>query len=98
MALAWFRRKVHQFWEGLFLDFGRYFRIVAVEACRPSLASSSRMRGLPQVGLAAHIRRIAETLASFAELLGRLSKTREDVKTWFEFGELDDYVSFGGRA
>ena len=40
----------------------------------------------------------AETLAFFAELLGRLSKTREDVKTWFEFGELDDYVSFGGKA
>jgi len=35
----------------------------------------------------------AETLASFAEHLGRLSKTREDVKTLFEFGELDDYVS-----
>src|SRR5712692_3099289 len=40
----------------------------------------------------------AETLAFFAEYLGRLSKTREDVKTLFEFGELDDYVSFGGRA
>ena len=39
-----------------------------------------------------------ETLAFFAEHLGRLSKTREDVKTWFEFGELDDYVSFGGKA
>ena len=40
----------------------------------------------------------AETLAFFAERLGRLSKTREDVKTFFEFGELDDYVSFGGKA
>lgn len=40
----------------------------------------------------------AETLAFFAEQLGRLSKTREDVETWFEFGELDDYVSFGGKA
>jgi hypothetical protein len=40
----------------------------------------------------------AETLAFFAESLGRLSKTREDVKTLFEFGELDDYVSFGGKA
>jgi Domain of unknown function (DUF5069) len=39
----------------------------------------------------------AETLAFFAEELGRLSKT-EDVKTWFEFGELDDYVSFGGKT
>ena len=40
----------------------------------------------------------AETLAFFGESLGRLSKTREDIKTWFEFGELDDYVSFGGKA
>ena len=40
----------------------------------------------------------AETLAFFVEHLGRLSKTREDVKTRFEFGELDDYVSFGGKA
>jgi len=40
----------------------------------------------------------AETLAFFAESLGRLSKTRQDVRTWFEFGELDDYVSFGGKA
>ena len=40
----------------------------------------------------------AETLAFFAEHLGRLSKTREDVKTSFELGELDDYVSFGGKA
>ena len=40
----------------------------------------------------------AETLAFFAEYLGLLSKTREDVKTLFEFGELDDYVSFGGKA
>jgi hypothetical protein len=38
------------------------------------------------------------TLAFFAEHLGRLSKTREDVKTLFAFGELDDYVSFGGKA
>src|SRR5882672_2467394 len=36
----------------------------------------------------------AETLAFFAEYLGRLSKTREDVKTWFEAIELDDYASF----
>jgi len=40
----------------------------------------------------------AETLAFFAEHLGRLSKTREDIKTFFEFGELDDHVSFGGKA
>ena len=40
----------------------------------------------------------AETLAFFAEYLGHHSKTREDVKTWFEAIELDDYASFGGKA
>jgi len=40
----------------------------------------------------------AETLALFAEYVGQLSKTREDVKTWFEAIELDDHASFGGKA
>src|SRR5258706_516039 len=40
----------------------------------------------------------AETLALFAEYLGKFSKTREDVKTWFEAIELDDYASFGGKT
>jgi len=40
----------------------------------------------------------AETLALFAGYLGQLSKTREDVNTWFEAIELDDYASFGGNA
>ena len=40
----------------------------------------------------------AESLAAFAEYVGRISKTREDIKTMFELGELDDYVSFGGKA
>ncbi len=40
----------------------------------------------------------AETLALFAGYLGQLSKAREDVKTWFEAIELDDYASFGGNA
>jgi hypothetical protein len=39
----------------------------------------------------------AETLAFFAEYLGRLSKTREDVKTLFEFGELDDMLALEGK-
>ena len=40
----------------------------------------------------------AETLASFAEYLGQHSKTREDIKTWFEAIELDDYASFRGKV
>jgi hypothetical protein len=39
-----------------------------------------------------------ETLALFSAYLGQHSKTREDVKTWFEAIELDDYASFGGIA
>src|SRR5271163_4853005 len=40
----------------------------------------------------------AETLELFAEYVGKFSKTREDIKTWFDAIELDDYVSFGGKA
>jgi hypothetical protein len=40
----------------------------------------------------------AETLEFFAKYVGSSSKIREDVKTWFEVLELDDYVSFGGKA
>jgi len=40
----------------------------------------------------------AETLTLFANYLGKFSKTREDVKTWLEAIELDDYASFGGKA
>ncbi|HEY3763182.1 MAG TPA: DUF5069 domain-containing protein [Verrucomicrobiae bacterium] len=40
----------------------------------------------------------AETLAFFAGYVGQHSKTRGDIKTWFEAIDLDDYVSFGGRA
>jgi hypothetical protein len=39
-----------------------------------------------------------ETLTDFAEYVGQFSKTREDIKTWFDAIELDDYVSFGGKA
>jgi hypothetical protein len=40
----------------------------------------------------------AESLASFAEYIGQHSKTREDIKSWFDALDLDDYVSFGGKA
>ena len=33
-----------------------------------------------------------------AEMVAKLSKKREDVYTWFDFLDLDDYCSFGGRA
>lgn len=39
-----------------------------------------------------------ETLEFFTGRVGALSRTREDVKTWFDYLDLDDHVSFGGKA
>jgi NAD(P)-dependent dehydrogenase (short-subunit alcohol dehydrogenase family) len=39
----------------------------------------------------------AETLSGFAEYIGQHSKTRKDIKTWFDAFDLDDFVSFGGK-
>lgn len=40
----------------------------------------------------------AETLEFFAEMVGKFSKTREDITTWAALLDLDDYVTFGGKA
>jgi len=40
----------------------------------------------------------AETLADFAEAVGEFTSTREDIKTWFDLLDLDDHVTFGGKA
>jgi hypothetical protein len=40
----------------------------------------------------------AETRGYFGEMLAKLSQTREDIKTWADLLDLDDYVSFGGKA
>ncbi len=34
----------------------------------------------------------------FISLLKKLSATREDIGSWFDLLDLDDYVSFGGKA
>ena len=39
-----------------------------------------------------------ESREYFNGLLAKVSKTREDILTWFDLLDLDDYVSFGGRA
>ena len=39
-----------------------------------------------------------ETLGFFAGMLGKLTKTREDIHSWADLLDLDDYVSFGGVA
>jgi hypothetical protein len=39
----------------------------------------------------------AETLAFFVEYVGKFSKTREDIKTYFDVVDLDDHVTFGGK-
>jgi hypothetical protein len=38
-----------------------------------------------------------ETRQHFGEMLEKLSRTREDITTWADLLDLDDYVSFGGR-
>ena len=40
----------------------------------------------------------AETLQFFAGYVAKLTTTREDVRTWADVLDLDDYVSFGGKA
>jgi hypothetical protein len=40
----------------------------------------------------------AETLQFFAGYVARLTQTREDIRTWADVLELDDYCSFGGKA
>ena len=39
----------------------------------------------------------AETLAFFAGYVAKLTTTREDIKTWADVLDLDDYVTFGGK-
>jgi hypothetical protein len=39
----------------------------------------------------------AETLHDFAEAVAKHSTTREDIKTWFDLLDLDDYTTFGGQ-
>jgi hypothetical protein len=40
----------------------------------------------------------AETIAFFAGKVGGFSKTREDVKAWFDLLDVDDHATFGGKA
>jgi len=39
-----------------------------------------------------------ETREYFSISLAKFSRTREDILTWFDLLDLDDYVSFGGKA
>jgi Domain of unknown function (DUF5069) len=40
----------------------------------------------------------AETMEFFAGYVAKYTRTREDIKTWADILELDDFVSFGGTA
>lgn len=40
----------------------------------------------------------AETLERFAKQMTRLGSEREDIKTRFDYLDLDDYCAFGGKA
>jgi len=39
----------------------------------------------------------AETFGFFANYVSKISKTREDITTWADLLDLDDFVSFGGK-
>ncbi len=39
-----------------------------------------------------------ETLEFFAKRVGDINPTREDVRTWCDYLDLDDHVTFGGKA
>lgn len=49
-----------------------------------------------------HLRRTpdgdVETLEFFAEQIKQFSAVREDVHTWFDYLDLDDHCTFGGKA
>jgi hypothetical protein len=73
---GWLRTSARHVCEGgLRSPFGRYLQTVAAETWRPSFASSARIRGLPQVGLARHIRRIRSIKSR--SISARLERRRE---------------------
>ena len=39
-----------------------------------------------------------ESRQFFHEMHGKIAPKREDIATWFDLLDLDDYVSFGGKA
>ena len=49
-----------------------------------------------------HVHRVpdsdVETITFFTEAVKKFTSTREDINTWFDLMEIDDYVSFGGKA
>jgi Domain of unknown function (DUF5069) len=49
-----------------------------------------------------HLRRTPdsdhETLTDFADEVKKFNPNREDINTWFDLIDLDDYCSFGGKA
>ncbi|HVU26610.1 MAG TPA: DUF5069 domain-containing protein, partial [Verrucomicrobiae bacterium] len=39
-----------------------------------------------------------ESRGYFNEQVGKIAPKREDIATWFDWLDVDDYVSFGGKA
>jgi len=71
---------------------GRYL----INAGRTIVVSNSR--GLETLGKFVAELGVGAIAGTKQQAAKREIVTREDVKTWFEFGELNDYVSFGGKA
>ena len=45
-----------------------------------------------------HVRFEAKQPLFFAGYVAKLTKTREDIRTWADALELDDHCTFGGKA
>jgi hypothetical protein len=39
----------------------------------------------------------AETMQMFSDYITKFTKTREDIRTWADLLDLDDYCTFGGK-
>lgn len=39
-----------------------------------------------------------ETIEFFAKRVGTVAQDREDIRTWFDYLDGDDHVTFGGKA
>jgi hypothetical protein len=69
------------------------------------IEANSKYRRLPsEIGHGANICSAGHrgsdegTLLFFFRRVGSFSKTREDIKTWMDLIDLDDHVTFGGKA
>ena len=69
MSVRWLSKNERHVWEGGLSRRGLYLKTVESLTSMPILASSARMRGLPQVGFELHMSRISSRTSR--SILGR---------------------------